>query len=104
MLVDKDATSAADIGTYSVPIKLQDDYEYGANSNLFFLKIKIGPVEKPYYVFTPRNAAPYFDSALTEEQVTFNVEESWEFLLPNITDPDRDKYFIAVNTTDTPFI
>lgn len=67
LIVIKGDTSESDIGEYTIPIKLKDGYEYGPNENLFFIRIIVRPVEKPFYILKPKNDAPFFDNELTEE-------------------------------------
>lgn len=68
LVVEKDTTTEADMGSYVIKIRLDDGYEYGQSDSLFFLTLVVDTPDRPFYVFIPKNEAPVFVEDLTTEE------------------------------------
>ena len=46
-----------------------------------------------------------FLEELTTEEIKFNIGEAWEFILPQVEDPDGDEVVVEIeNSDELPFI
>lgn len=96
LIVKKDTTTDDDFGEYDVILTLNDGFQFGQNSVTFSMKLIVKVAERPFHVYSPKNSGPYFVEELTEEVIEFNIGEAWEYLLPEILDPEGDKVIIEI--------
>ena len=46
-----------------------------------------------------------FTTELTTEELKFNIGEAWEFILPQVEDPDLDEFVVEIiNSDELPFV
>ena len=93
------------MGEYTLDLTLYDAYEFGPNEQLYFLKIIVDVPKRPFFVLEPKNEPPVFTEELTTEELKFNIGEAWEFILPQVADPDLDEVVVQIgNSDELPFI
>ena len=99
------------VGSYTVNLTLLDSYPYGLRLNQakFSFTLVVRVPEQPFHIYVKNNLAPEFatEPPGADEILQFEVGKAWEYLLPEVFDPDKDPVLtqlfnvtLAVMSTD----